>query len=308
MGELDVVFGESSSVFLPRVWTTLAVASAGGCVAGGLFGWRRDRRMCARAWDLLGPTSADPSISDQRRRHKPAAALPISGGSGMPAEASPDSDPVRRMRQRVTGWLGGAAGRRDGAVALGTAALVMVTLGGVPGWLVGGLAGCVMWRWMRRRTAAKESTGTAEERVAGSQLPLTADLLAACLAAGSGPRQAAEAVGHSLGGPLGERLAHAAEELRLGAEPAAAWGKLASLPDASGLASSLERAGAGGVPAVQQVTRFAAELRSRRARVACARARRVAVLVTGPLGLCFLPAFLAVGVAPVVLGLAGSLR
>jgi hypothetical protein len=31
------------------------------------------------------------------------------------------------------------------------------------------------------------------------------------------------------------------------------------------------------------------------------------VLVTGPLGLCFLPAFLAVGVAPVVMGLAGSL-
>ena len=34
---------------------------------------------------------------------------------------------------------------------------------------------------------------------------------------------------------------------------------------------------------------------------------RAAVLVTAPVGLCFLPAFLAVGVAPVVIGLADGL-
>ncbi|OEV29597.1 hypothetical protein AN219_15615, partial [Streptomyces nanshensis] len=65
--------------------------------------------------------------------------------------------------------------------------------------------------------------------------------------------------------------------------------------------------GTAGAPAVDQVTRLTRELRARRARDASARARRAAVLVTGPLGLCFLPAFLAVGVAPVVLGLARSL-
>jgi pilus assembly protein TadC len=30
------------------------------------------------------------------------------------------------------------------------------------------------------------------------------------------------------------------------------------------------------------------------------------VLITGPLGLCFLPAFLTLGIAPVVVGLAGE--
>ena len=35
-----------------------------------------------------------------------------------------------------------------------------------------------------------------------------------------------------------------------------------------------------------------------------ARAQRAAVLITGPLGLCFLPAFLVLGIAPVVIGLA----
>ncbi len=65
-------------------------------------------------------------------------------------------------------------------------------------------------------------------------------------------------------------------------------------------ARCMERAGVAGVPAVKAVTRLAAELRRRRARAANSRARRAAVLVTGPLGLCFLPAFLALGVAPVL--------
>ncbi|MFE3028477.1 type II secretion system F family protein, partial [Nocardia tengchongensis] len=38
---------------------------------------------------------------------------------------------------------------------------------------------------------------------------------------------------------------------------------------------------------------------------AAARAERAGVLIGGPLGLCFLPAFLCLGIVPVVLGLAG---
>jgi hypothetical protein len=38
-----------------------------------------------------------------------------------------------------------------------------------------------------------------------------------------------------------------------------------------------------------------------------ARGQRAGVLITGPLGLCFLPAFLALGVVPVVIGLASGL-
>ncbi len=36
-------------------------------------------------------------------------------------------------------------------------------------------------------------------------------------------------------------------------------------------------------------------------------AERAGVLIAGPLGLCFLPAFLCLGIVPVVLGLAGRL-
>lgn len=52
------------------------------------------------------------------------------------------------------------------------------------------------------------------------------------------------------------------------------------------------------------VGRLATEARAERGRSATARARRAAVMVTVPVGLCFLPAFLAIGVLPVVIGLA----
>ncbi|NEC80655.1 hypothetical protein G3I38_15800, partial [Streptomyces sp. SID7958] len=52
--------------------------------------------------------------------------------------------------------------------------------------------------------------------------------------------------------------------------------------------------------------RIAAGTRAEWARAGTARARRAAVLVTAPVGLCFLPAFVAVGVLPVVIGLAGG--
>ncbi|GHJ23929.1 hypothetical protein [Streptomyces albus] len=76
----------------------------------------------------------------------------------------------------------------------------------------------------------REGAADAEERTAEAQLPLAAELMAACLAAGAGPERAAEAVGGSVGGPLGERLVLAATELRLGAEAASVWAGSRSAP------------------------------------------------------------------------------
>ncbi|NLU75542.1 hypothetical protein HCC61_23245 [Streptomyces sp. HNM0575] len=227
---------------------------------------------------------------------------------------------VGRIRRKVrsktgsTGGRGRSRGLRELGAALGVAAFAVVVVGGASGWLLGCAGGYgVVW-WMRRRQAGEDDAGPGESaearaaaRAAAEQLPLAAELMGACLAAGSGPAQAADAVGRSLGGPLGALLIRTASELRLGAEPAAAWAHFASLPGGDGFVRSMERAGTAGAPAVEQVARLTGELRARRVREASARARRAAVLVTGPLGLCFLPAFLTIGVAPVVMGLAGSL-
>ncbi|MFH8981740.1 type II secretion system F family protein [Streptomyces varsoviensis] len=188
------------------------------------------------------------------------------------------------------------------AVGAGLAAFIL--LGGVVGCVAGLAAAYGVRRWQRRRRAVEDALCAAEvER----QLPLAADLLAACLAAGAGPRAAAEAVGSSLGGPVGDRLAQAAAEVRLGGEPSVAWGRVGALPGAYGMARALERAQATGAPGVRPMARLAGELRAAHGRAAGIRARRAGVLATAPLGLCFLPAFLMVGVAPVLIGLAAGL-
>ncbi|GKQ37371.1 type II secretion system F family protein [Streptomyces sp. A012304] len=222
----------------------------------------------------------------------------------------------RRTRQRLAELLAVSATTETARPGVREAArrwLPEVTVVGA-GWVVGGdliglalgLVGAVgLWRWRRRRQP-DGSVSEADARAAARQLPLAADLLAACIAAGAGPVVAAQAVGEALGGPVGEGLARGAAEVRLGGEPATAWRRLASAPGAAALARLLERADESGLPAAGPVARLAADARADWARAGTTRARRAAVMVTAPVGLCFLPAFIAVGIAPVVIGLAGG--
>ncbi|MGW5851943.1 type II secretion system F family protein [Streptomyces sp. NPDC055254] len=222
----------------------------------------------------------------------------------------------RVARRRAVALLG-AERRRHGAVSgsrirgaaaawcwpAGALLAGWVLVGGAAGTAVGALAAVGVRRWMARERAPAGVDVREVER----QLPFAADLLAACLAAGAAPVEAAEVVGESLGGPVGDGLARAGAELRLGGEPGAAWGRLAQIPGARALAECLERAARTGAPAAEPVSRLASALRADRARRASAGAQRAAVLVTAPVGLCFLPAFLAIGVAPVVIGMASGL-
>lgn len=213
-----------------------------------------------------------------------------------------------RWRRRTARATNGAPrnGRPlDWVGSLGAALLVFILVGGMTGVLVGLAVGYWAHRHLvRQRGAEAVRSAAAEVR---AELAPAGDLLAACLAAGAGPRESAEAVGRSLDGPVAERLRQVAAELRLGGEPAVVWPRLAALPGAEGLARCMERAGISGVPAVESASRIAAELRAEQARTATAQARRAGVLVTLPLSACFLPAFLTLGVAPVLIGLAGGL-
>lgn len=196
------------------------------------------------------------------------------------------------MRGELRRWL----------PVFGALSVCWAVVGGAAGVVVGLVAGFGIWRWQRRPAPVEEF----DAGLATRQLPLAADLLAACIAAGASPAVAAQAVGEALDGPVGKRLARGAAEVRLGGEPAEAWRGLAALPGARALARLLERAGESGVPAAGPVARIAAEARAEWGRTATARARRAGVLVTAPVGLCFLPAFIAIGVLPVVIGLAGG--
>ncbi|WP_407287394.1 type II secretion system F family protein [Streptomyces sp. BP-8] len=227
-----------------------------------------------------------------------------SGGAGGDGARRTGRRAEGRKRGR-TGGRGTTRGPKAWAGPLGAAGFVAIVVGGAPGVVAGLAVGFGAHRWLTRQRGEEEARLAAV--AVRTELAPAGDLLAACLAAGAGPRESAEAVGRSLHGPVAERLRQVAAELRLGGEPAVVWPRLAALPGAEGLARCMERAGVSGVPAVESVSRIAAELRAEQARAATARARRAGVLVTLPLAACFLPAFLVLGVAPVLIGLAAGL-
>lgn len=156
-----------------------------------------------------------------------------------------------------------------------------------------------------RRAAAADAAHAA---TVGRDLPQVAELVASCLHAGAAPVEALDVVCRHVGGPVAEVLQPVTAALRLGIDPDVAW----SAPPIRGapapvrrLARAMSRASLTGAPLAATLTSLAAEERERLRLAAEAAARRAAVRAVGPLGLCFLPAFLLVGVVPVVAAVAG---
>ena len=133
------------------------------------------------------------------------------------------------------------------------------------------------------------------------------ELLAVCLRAGMPVPMGVRAVAEGLDAPAGPALRATAELLALGAEPAQAWQPALECTATVRLARAAARSGRSGTALAESLTRLAAGVRADVRELSEVRAQRAGVLIAGPLGLCFLPAFLAVGVIPVVLGLAAGL-
>jgi pilus assembly protein TadC len=187
-------------------------------------------------------------------------------------------------------------------LAAATAGLAVALLvGRSAGVVLGIVSGVVLHRVVRRLPAASERRRAA---TVAADLPLALNLLAACLEAGSPLGPAVGVVGTAMGGPLGRELAAVAVSLRLGSSPAHAWSRLAADPTVRPVARAVVRVSDSGAALAPMITRVAEEQRDRTRLAAEAAGRRVGVLVVAPLGLCFLPAFLLLGVAPVVIGLA----
>lgn len=133
----------------------------------------------------------------------------------------------------------------------------------------------------------------------------TFDLLAACLSAGLPASAAAEAVAPSAPMPLADSLRRTADLLALGADPATAWDVVATEPATEALARMARRSARSGAALAGAIGDLATQQRADAEDRAVAAAERAGVLVSGPLGLCFLPAFICLGIVPVVIGLAG---
>ena len=193
----------------------------------------------------------------------------------------------------------------------------------VPAGLIGTIGTFV---WLSRRRA---KSGRRDKVRLSAQVPPLADLFAAGLSAGLQPAQAAVTVAHAFGGdwnvgrspggrePSSEpdrskltgidllacRFHDAATAVLAGADPQSAWSALALEEATAPLAAAVIRAGRTGAPAAATVGRAARELREAAADALAAEVRAVGVRATAPLTLCFLPAFVFLGVLPTALSL-----
>jgi pilus assembly protein TadC len=140
-----------------------------------------------------------------------------------------------------------------------------------------------------------------------ADLPVAVDLLAACLRGGSSWGESIDAVATAVGGPVGAELHWVAARIRLGADPAATWLALADEPALAGLARMAARASESGSALASTLARLAEDQRRTARAEAAARARAAGVRAVAPLGLCFLPAFVLIGIVPAITGIATSI-
>lgn len=139
-------------------------------------------------------------------------------------------------------------------------------------------------------------------------LPAVCTLLAVCLEAGLPLRNAVDAVAEAEEGPTAAALRRLAAEIRLGVPERDAWTELGERqPALAGLVRELRHASGTGVALAPVLRQHAREARAACHASAQARARRAGVSTVLPLTVCFLPAFLLVGVVPVVGGVLARL-
>jgi pilus assembly protein TadC len=157
----------------------------------------------------------------------------------------------------------------------------------------------------RRRLAAR-SAARLQERAVAAAMPRFADLVAACLESGAAPADALDVVRRHVEGPLADRLAPVVGALRSGVDPLTVYDGHHRDDPLRRLVVGLARAMDSGAPLADMVAAVADDQRRRRRWSAEAAARRAGVQAVGPLVLCFLPAFVLLGVVPVVLSIAAE--
>ncbi|MCC2594384.1 type II secretion system F family protein [Tessaracoccus sp. OS52] len=189
------------------------------------------------------------------------------------------------LRSRV--WLGGVVA---GLLLLADPTPVGAALAAPAGTLV--LVGSG-WLW---------PSGRADPAV-GMQLPGTLELLAACIEAGAPMQRAVETVAEVSSEPTVGLLEGVAGQLRLGRAEAEAWLQLREDPSWGPVARDVARSARSGTSLVDALRVHAEDQRRRLEAERAKAARAVGVRSVMPLMVCFLPAFVLVGVVPIVAGL-----
>lgn len=214
-------------------------------------------------------------------------AAPPTGSAGLRSKAG---GPLRRFRW-VWALLAGSTGPAfvDGGIGVALAAAASIGV----------------WTLCTRA----EPPGVRREREAVRRgLPHVTRLLAVVLASGQSVASALGVVAEALPGPASAPLARARSSLAVGVPAEVVWAELAVTPGLEPLGRALARASESGAHVVDAVSRLAESLAAEERAEVEDRARTVGIRAAVPLGLCLLPAFLLLGIVPVVAAALGSLR
>lgn len=240
----------------------------------------------------------------------PAALLLAAAGVTLYPRVIPPPRRGRLRGQDVSGPTGPAAPRgvaaiRQRAVLAGFGAAAAAAVLGLPVWtmVVAAVGSAVV---VARSGQRVRPLPVSERR----RVAVTLDRFAVCLDSGlSVPAALTAAVGiDQFVDQTHRAFARTAALLQVGADPDAAWRPVADRPMLTGLATAACRSATGGVRLADAVRGLATELRDSCRSEITARAARAGVVMTAPLTLCFLPAFVCLGLAPTVLGLVESLQ
>lgn len=227
-----------------------------------------------------------------------------------PRTRDPDASGSTQARHPENGDVEERAGSGRREVTLRRAACLMagvlcwVAFGGLMGGVLGVVVAAAV-RYSFSRLGGADRRRRQARLIA--DLPVAVDLLAACLRGGAPWHDAVEAVADAVGGPLGEELRGVAVQIRLGADPVDAWLALTGEPILAPLARTAVRAVSSGAALAPSLGRLARDQRRVARTAAAARARAAGVRALAPLGLCFLPAFVLLGVVPAIAGIASTI-
>ncbi|WP_228010970.1 type II secretion system F family protein [Nonomuraea phyllanthi] len=185
-----------------------------------------------------------------------------------------------------------------------TGLILALLVGGITGIVTGILATPAIALFLHKKQPRQSQH---DRRRIAADLPFAADLMTACLLAGRPVSAATDIAANAIGGPLGRRLTWVSTQLRLGADPEPTWAALAKDPATAQLSRAMSRAAQSGAPVADVLTRLADDARETAGATAVASARSVGVKAVAPLGLCFLPAFVLLGIIPIIAGLAATI-
>ena len=158
-------------------------------------------------------------------------------------------------------------------------------------------------------TRRAQSTGGQPHVSAGSMLNAAADLdlITACLSCGLPVGTAVGAVAECGGSQFADVWTGTARRLAMGLDADRAWALCQKSGVLGDFARRARRSAHSGSRLASDMGALATQLRHRATDQAVAEAEKASVYVALPLSLCFLPAFITVGLVPIAMGLLAGL-